>query len=117
MDESDLLIGIVGPCKSGKTVLKNGLAEHGYRCRHISQEHSFVPSMWQKISNPDILIYLEVSYQETLSRSFKWPEKDYHKQQRRLAHALQHADLIIDTDQSSIEETLQVSLNFLAQFD
>ena len=30
----------------------------GMNARHIAQEHSYVPAMWEKITQPDILIYL-----------------------------------------------------------
>ena len=65
MDEppsKSLLVGIVGPCGSGKSTLVEGLEKHGYECRHIAQEHSYVPDMWQLITQPDILIYLNASF-------------------------------------------------------
>ena len=61
-ETSQLKIGVVGPCGAGKSTLVNALAEHGYPARHIAQEHSYVPSMWKRMVNPDILIYLEASY-------------------------------------------------------
>jgi deoxyadenosine/deoxycytidine kinase len=95
----DALIGIVGPCGAGKTTLALHLRLQGYRVRHIAQEHSYVPAMWQKLTNPDILIYLEVSYENTLlRRNLNWTKDEYKEQLRRLSHARQHADLIIDTD-------------------
>jgi adenylate kinase family enzyme len=47
-----LLIGLVGVCASGKTTLAKILEEKGYHCRHISQEHSYVPDMWQRLTHP-----------------------------------------------------------------
>ncbi|MBN1486515.1 MAG: hypothetical protein JW981_02660, partial [Anaerolineae bacterium] len=55
------LIGIVGPCSAGKSSLARELRHRGYRVKEIRQEHSAVPSMWQRITNPDILLYLDVS--------------------------------------------------------
>ena len=52
-------IGVVGPCAAGKTTLIAGLRNHGYTAKHIAQEHSYVPAMWQLLTNPDILIYLD----------------------------------------------------------
>ena len=52
-----LLIGIVGPCAAGKSTLVADLAKHGYRTRHIAQEHSHVKDMWQRLTNPDLLIF------------------------------------------------------------
>jgi uridine kinase len=51
-----LLIGVVGPCGSGKSTLIRGLEKKGYTCRHIAQEHSYVHAMWQIISKPDAFI-------------------------------------------------------------
>ena len=55
------LIGIVGPCGAGKTTLAQGLRGKGYRARAIVQEHSYVQDMWQRITKPDILIFLQAS--------------------------------------------------------
>src|SRR5512147_2869337 len=93
------LIGVVGPCGSGKSTLIAGLEMHGYPCRHIAQEHSHVQAMWQIISRPDLLIYLGASFPvSTARRKLDWQEKDYREQIRRLAHAREHAHLFIDTD-------------------
>ena len=62
MDISRLIIGVVGPCAAGKTTLVAALREMGYNVRHIAQEHSYVPYMWQRLAKPDLLIYLDVSY-------------------------------------------------------
>ncbi len=109
------LIGVVGPCGAGKSTLIAGLERHGYTCRHIAQEHSYVPDMWQCLSHPDLLIFLNASYETTIRRrALNWSEEEYQEQQRRLAHARAHADLIIETDLLSIEEVLQTALRFLA---
>ena len=108
------LIGVVGPCGSGKSTLIADLELHRYVCRHIAQEHSYVQDMWKRISHPDILIYLHASFPvSTARRNFTWQEKDYNEQIRRLQHAHAHADLIIDTDLLSPDETLEQVLNFL----
>jgi thymidylate kinase len=109
-----LIIGIVGPCKTGKSVLREGLGKHGYKVKHIAQEHSHIPSMWQKIANPDVLIYLSVSYRKTLERSsMSWAKAEYEEQLKRLKHARQHADFYINTDDLTEEEVIQSVLNFL----
>ncbi len=111
---NDLIIGIVGPCKTGKSVLREGLEKHGYKVKHIAQEHSHIPSMWQKIANPDVLIYLSVSYQKTLERSsMSWAKAEYEEQLKRLKHARQHADFYINTDDLTEEEVIQSVLDFL----
>jgi len=108
------LIGVVGPCGSGKSTLISGLEPFGYACRHIAQEHSYVQAMWQIISRPDLLIYLAASFSvSTARRKLDWREKDYQEQLRRLAHAREHAHLIIDTDNLTPEQVLQKALDFL----
>lgn len=113
-DDSKLLIGIVGPCGSGKSTLLAGLEKHGYRCRHIAQEHSYVKQMWQVITKPDLLIFLECSFENcTTRRKLNWLISDYEEQQRRLSHAHEHADLIIDTNIQNPDEVLDSALKFL----
>jgi len=108
------LIGIVGPCGSGKSTLLAGLEKHGYRCRHIAQEHSYVKSMWQIITNPNILIYLKCSFENSTSRRrLNWIPANHEEQLRRLSHAREHADLIIDTDIQNADHVLAQALNFL----
>jgi guanylate kinase len=106
-----LLIGVVGPCGSGKSTLIAGLEKHGYRCRHIAQEHSYVKYMWQRITNPDVLIFLECSYENSTSRrSLNWLPADHEEQLRRLSHAHEHADIFITTDLLTPEEVLAQAL-------
>ncbi len=111
---SKRLIGVVGPCGSGKSTLIAGLDKHGYACRHIAQEHSYVQAMWQIISKPDILIYLHASFPvSTVRRKLNWREEDYNEQLRRLTHAREHAHLIVNTDDLTPEQVLQKVLDFL----
>jgi cytidylate kinase len=113
-NEFPMLIGIVGPCASGKSTITSELEALGYHTRHIAQEHSYVKDMWQRLTNPDILIFLQASYPVTLKRrNLNWREKDYKEQQRRLMHARKYADLYINTDDLSIEDVIQKILNFL----
>ncbi len=108
------LIGIVGPCSAGKSTLIAGLSGHGYTARHIAQEHSYVPDMWQRITNPDILIYLDVSYQESMRRRpSEMTQIEFQDQKQRLLHALRHADLYLDTEHLTIGEVRDRVLSFL----
>jgi hypothetical protein len=73
-----------------------------------------VPHMWQRITDPDILIYLRAAYAVcTARRKLNWQESDYFEQLRRLEHARQHADLIIETDDQSPQQVLEQALSFL----
>jgi hypothetical protein len=55
--------------------------------------------MWQRLTDPDILIFLAASFPVcTARRRLSWLESDYLEQLRRLSHARVHADLLIETD-------------------
>ena len=108
------LIGVVGPCGSGKSTLIAGLERYGYLCRHIAQEHSYVQAMWQKIAKPDILIYLGASYPvSTARRQLNWQKKDHDEQLQRLTHARDHANISVDTDDLRPDQVLERVLNYL----
>lgn len=101
-------IAIVGPCAAGKTTLAQALQARGFDARQIAQEHSYVPSMWQKITKPDILIYMDVSYAISMQRKrLNWTEAEFNEQLRRLEHACEHCDILIDTDTLNPEQVLQ----------
>jgi len=112
-----LKIGVVGPCAAGKTTLIAGLKQRGYIGKHIAQEHSGVADMWQRLTHPDVLIYLDVSYPLTLiRRNMNWTEQEYDEQVNRLRHARQYADLYLKTDDLTIQEVLSLVLSFLESF-
>ncbi len=92
----------------------SGLSHYGFRVRHIAQEHSYVADMWQRLTNPEVLIYLDVSYPVTIQRrQLNWNESEYQVQVDRLRHARQHADLYIDTDNLSPTEVLHRVITYL----
>ena len=108
------LIGLVGVCASGKSTLIKELQTFGVNCRHIAQEHSYVPDMWQRLTHPDILVFLEVSYANTLERrKLNWTIAEYEEQLYRLRHAREHADLIINTNLSSPQEIASQILRYI----
>lgn len=108
------MIGVVGPCGAGKSTLTDALDSLGYATRHIAQEHSYVKDMWKRITNPDMLIFLQVSYAVSQQRRpMNWSEAEYEEQQRRLSHARENADLYIETDNLDIEEVLERALAFI----
>jgi deoxyadenosine/deoxycytidine kinase len=109
-----MIVGVVGPCGAGKSSLVVGLKSEGLLVRHIAQEHSYVPDMWKRLTNPDILIYLDVSYENTIRRrKLDWTYDEYAEQLRRLSHACQHADLNIDTNSLNIDQVLNIALTFI----
>ena len=108
------LIAVVGPCASGKSTLVKALQERGYDAHEVTQEHSYVPTMWQRITKPDLLIYLDVSQKVASQRrasqsNVAW----WSKLEQRLEHARQHADLCIQTDGLCAQEVLDRALAFL----
>lgn len=109
-----LVIGLVGVCASGKTTLGVRLRARGWQVKHIAQEHSFVKDMWRKIGNPDLLVFLDVSYPVALQRRpLDWTQSDYDEQQRRLAYAREHADLYIQTDLLTVDEVEAQAVAYL----
>jgi deoxyadenosine/deoxycytidine kinase len=113
VQKSDL-IGIVGPCSAGKTTLIGRLKELGYSCRHIAQEHSYVPDMWQRLVNPIVLIYLDVSYTVSVNRRpLNLNRAEFREQKNRLTHAFQNADLSIHTDELTPDEVQNLVVKFL----
>ncbi len=108
-------IGIVGPCSSGKSTLTRALRALGYCVKEIMQEHCAAPMMWRRISNPDVLIYLDVSMEiaaqrEGLDQPSSWwvEEREF-----RLAHARANCDVYIDTSALTPEDILTQTLNYL----
>lgn len=104
-----LLVGVVGPCSSGKSTLARRLRAEGYRVKEIRQEHSAVPDMWLRMTNPDVLVYLDVSLEvaarrEKLAKPSSWwqAERDV-----RLAHARVHCDCYVDTSMLTPQEVFE----------
>lgn len=111
----EINIGVVGPCSAGKSTLVKGLKQHGYlHVRPISQEHSYVPDMWHQTIHPDLLIYLDVSYENAQKRRWlNWTPDEYAEQLRRLEYAHQKADFYVDTNPLSVKDVLEIVINFL----
>ena len=111
-------IALVGPCVSGKSTLALALQAAGYNARPVSQEHSYVPYMWQRITRPDILIYLDVDYDQAKARRphIDWGPERLAEQAQRLTHARAHCDLYLDTSGLDADEVRQRVLLFLRAF-
>jgi len=107
-------IAVVGVCGAGKSTLVDALRRLGYDARQCGQEHSYVPDMWQRISRPEVLVYLEAS-PEAARRRHPVPLGDarFAEQRRRLSHARNHCHIYVDTDHLTAEEVLQAVLRAL----
>lgn len=115
VEDDSALIGVVGPCSAGKSTLVEALRGSGYQVKEIRQEHSAAPDMWQRITNPDVLIYLDVDMEvgarrEGLAKPSSWWREE---RETRLAHARAHCDLYIDTSKLSVDEVIDVALRYL----
>jgi len=108
-DRTTRKIGIVGPCTAGKsTLIKRLDGQYNVTLRHIAQEHSYVQNMWQRISQPNWLVFLDVSYPVSMDRKkLDWTIKEYQEQQRRLEHARQNADFYLMTDDLTPEQVAE----------
>ncbi len=110
-------ISIVGPCAAGKTVLAARLQQLDYNARSCAQEHSYVPNMWRRIANPDVLVYLDADLPAIARRRrIDWGNKFLVTLRHRLRDARQHCDLLIQTDSLSEEEVLATAIRFLEAF-
>ncbi len=110
-----LRIAVVGPCSCGKSTLTRALKAAGYNARHPAQEHSYVPNMWQRITQPDVLIYLDVDYPNVRLRR---PHIDggpqrLADQRHLLRHARENCDFYLDTSGLSVVEVETAVFNFL----
>lgn len=117
MPHTPLRITLVGPCSSGKSTLAHALAELGYEVRQPAQEHSYVPYMWQKFTQPDVLIYLDVDVAAAALRrphTYGGPER-LAEQHHRLEHARAHCHFYLDTSALSPEAVQERVVTFLNQ--
>jgi thymidylate kinase len=72
--------------------------------------------MWRRITNPDILIFLDVSYEISMKRRrLDLSKKEFEIQLERLSHSRQHADILLNTDNLTPEDVLEQVDHFLAE--
>ncbi len=101
----DAMIAIVGPCASGKSTLAGRLRQAGWTARQIAQEHSYVADMWQILTQPDLLVFLDADYETcTQRKQLDWTLVEYQEQLRRLRHARANCDVYVDTSHLTPEE-------------
>ena len=107
----------MGPCGAGKSTLTARLKALGYSVKHIAQEHSYVSYMWQRIAKPDVLVFLDASYEKTIERRrLNWSPAEYTTQQVRLRHARNHAHLVLDTDALSPDDVEEQVIKFIRNY-
>ena len=53
------LIKVVGISAAGKSTLVQALRQLGYDAKPISQEHSYIPTLWRRFSLAHLLLYLD----------------------------------------------------------
>ncbi len=103
------LIGIVGPCSSGKSELARRLRAAGWQVKEIRQEHSGVPTMWRRLARPDLLIYLDVSVEVAMAREGLDRPPPWWREERefRLRDAREHCDIELDTSTLTPDEVFK----------
>ncbi|MGH2538474.1 MAG: hypothetical protein ACRDHL_13870 [Candidatus Promineifilaceae bacterium] len=112
-----LRVALVGPSAAGKSTLAAALVQAGFMVRHVAQEHSYAPAMWQQVSRPDVLLYLDAELSALQARrpSVSFGPAELAEERRRLAHARAHCDLYLDTTGLAAEEVQRRALAFLAE--
>jgi hypothetical protein len=113
--ESGVRVAFVGPCATGKSTLVRRLRAAGVDARMPAQEHSGVADMWRKLVKPDLLVALDASNEALRARR---PEVDLNDdflsvERQRLAHALAHADLRLDTTALDAEQVYETIVGWL----
>jgi guanylate kinase len=109
-------IVVVGPCASGKTTLVNNLRPKGYEIKSCVQEHSFAHDLWKRFSKADILIFLDAQLSTIVRRQNRsdWTQARLDAQRERLAHAREHCDYYLETDDLSKTEVADAVEVYLA---
>lgn len=107
-EEQGPRVVVVGPDAAGKSVLVERLESLGYNARSCSQEHSYVPDMWRRLSRPGFMIFLDARL-ETIARRrvIDWGQERLEVLQARLVHARAHCDLYLPTDDLTPSEVVE----------
>lgn len=103
-------VAVVGGCASGKSTIAERLRDLGYDAYVVGQEHSEIEDLWRRQS-PDRVVFLETSLEAVRQRRDRyWPEWLFHRQVKRLAWARKHADVIVNTEETSEEDAMEAIL-------
>ena len=106
-EEEEPRVVVVGPDAAGKSTLVMRLRALGYNARACAQDHSYVPDMWRRLSQPDFLVFLDARL-ETIARrrDIDWEQQRLDVLLARLAHARAHCDLYLPTDDLTPSEVV-----------
>lgn len=74
-----------------------------------------MPDLWKRFSKADVLIYLDAQVQTIAARQQRsdWTQERLDVQRQRLAHAREHCDLYLATDDLTREEVAEGVKGFL----
>lgn len=110
-------VAVVGHCSSGKSTIVDRLRECGFDAYAVSQEHSIILRLWDH-QHPDALVYLHVDYKTVQQRrGTNWPRWIYDAQVERLRDAREHATIVLDTGDLSLDETVERIIDAVGQPD
>lgn len=109
-------VAVVGTCASGKTSVTTALKERGFDAYAVAQEHSAIPNLWNH-QQPERVVFLENSLETVRRRRADdvWPEWIYQVQLKRLAAARNHADIVVTTDDLSLNDVVDMVVEQLDQ--
>jgi shikimate kinase len=107
-------VAVVGSCASGKTTIVARLREHGIDAWAVAQVHSAIAELWRHLG-PDRLVFLDTILETVRARrgDDNWPGWIFDLQQERLLNARTHADVIVDTNDRSVDEIVATILREL----
>lgn len=110
------LVVVVGPCAAGKSTLAAGLRRLGFRAMVSGQEHSDIPTLWQR-ADPDVVVALDVDLATIRRRRDDegWPAWLYALQRERLLQAERAAAIQIDTTTNDADGVLAAVAAFLEE--
>jgi molybdopterin-guanine dinucleotide biosynthesis protein len=109
-----LRVAVVGSCASGKTSVVARLREHDIDAWAVAQEHSGIPDLWRHLG-PERLVFLDTKLHTVRARrdDENWPEWIFNVQQERLSDARTHADVVVMTDDLTLDDVVITILHKL----